>query len=64
MRVDRDIARRRIIKRHIKAGIAKDEHEAAVRADENDLVNGEYIITHSMEPHRNIISIQDSNYSD
>ncbi|KAK7204093.1 P-loop containing nucleoside triphosphate hydrolase protein [Myxozyma melibiosi] len=64
VRVDRDIARRRIIKRHIKVGIAKDEQEAAKRADENDLVNGDYIIAHSLTPHRVIISIQDNNYSD
>ncbi|KAJ8103522.1 P-loop containing nucleoside triphosphate hydrolase protein [Lipomyces tetrasporus] len=59
VRVEREIARQRIIHRHIEAGIAKDEGEAAKRADENDLVNGDYIIQHSLTPHRIIISIQD-----
>ncbi|KAK9238518.1 P-loop containing nucleoside triphosphate hydrolase protein [Lipomyces kononenkoae] len=57
--VERDIARQRVIHRHIEAGIAKDECEAAKRADENDLVNGDYIVQHSLVPHRIIISIQD-----
>ncbi|KAK9320996.1 P-loop containing nucleoside triphosphate hydrolase protein [Lipomyces orientalis] len=59
VRVEREIARQRIIHRHIEAGIAKDECEAAKRADENDLVNGDYIIQNSLTPHRIIISIQD-----
>jgi pantothenate kinase len=60
VRVERETARRRVIRRHIAAGIAKDEDEAAKRADENDLVNGDYIIQHSLPPHRIIISIQDN----
>ncbi|KAK9384828.1 P-loop containing nucleoside triphosphate hydrolase protein [Lipomyces mesembrius] len=60
VRVEREIARRRVILRHIAAGIAKDEDEAAKRADENDLRNGDYIIQHSLAPHRIIISIQDN----
>lgn len=42
--VDFDVARRRLVKRHVKAGIAKDEDEAGRRADENDLVNGREIV--------------------
>lgn len=37
-------ARRRLVARHVKAGIAKDEEEAGRRADENDLVNGRQIV--------------------
>ncbi|KAK9453792.1 P-loop containing nucleoside triphosphate hydrolase protein [Dipodascopsis uninucleata] len=55
--VDRDIARERIIKRHLQAGIAQDYQEAVKRADENDLVNGDYIIKNSMTPHKYIYSI-------
>ncbi|KAK9469024.1 P-loop containing nucleoside triphosphate hydrolase protein [Lipomyces arxii] len=61
--VQRYVARERIIHRHIQAGIAKDESEAANRADQNDLVNGDYIIKHSLPPTRIIISIDDKNYS-
>ncbi|KAK8024623.1 P-loop containing nucleoside triphosphate hydrolase protein [Apiospora rasikravindrae] len=42
--VDFAVAKRRLIKRHVAAGIAKDEAEAGKRADENDLVNGEQIV--------------------
>ncbi|KAL5342518.1 P-loop containing nucleoside triphosphate hydrolase protein [Aspergillus crustosus] len=42
--VDFDTARQRLIKRHIKAGIASNEVEAEKRANENDLVNGKEIV--------------------
>lgn len=42
--VDEAVARRRLVKRHVEAGIAKDEEEAGRRADENDLVNGREIM--------------------
>ncbi|KAF9882199.1 hypothetical protein CkaCkLH20_00235 [Colletotrichum karsti] len=47
--VDFDVARRRLIKRHVKAGIAKDEDEADKRARENDLVNGREIVDFRMK---------------
>lgn len=47
--VDFQVARKRLIYRHVKAGIAKDEEEAAKRADENDLVNGQEIIDSRLE---------------
>ncbi|KAL4873130.1 hypothetical protein BDV12DRAFT_160428 [Aspergillus spectabilis] len=42
--VDFDTARQRLIKRHVKAGIAEDEAQAEKRANENDLVNGKEIV--------------------
>ncbi|KAI1497806.1 P-loop containing nucleoside triphosphate hydrolase protein [Biscogniauxia marginata] len=42
--VDFAVARRRLVARHVRAGIAADEEEAARRADENDLVNGRLIV--------------------
>ena len=42
--VDENVARERLVRRHVKAGIAKDDEEAGQRADENDLVNGREII--------------------
>ncbi|KAJ6094819.1 hypothetical protein N7467_002332 [Penicillium canescens] len=42
--VDFEVARKRLIKRHILAGIARDEVEADRRARENDLVNGREIV--------------------
>lgn len=35
--VEEDVARERLIKRHVLSGVAKDEAEARWRADENDL---------------------------
>ncbi|BCS28998.1 kinase-related protein [Aspergillus puulaauensis] len=42
--VDFDTARQRLVKRHVKAGIAEDEAAAEKRANENDLVNGQEIV--------------------
>ncbi|KAI9798303.1 MAG: hypothetical protein M1833_004875 [Piccolia ochrophora] len=42
--VDMDVARRRLVRRHVEAGIAADEHAARSRVEENDLVNGEEIL--------------------
>lgn len=41
--VGRDAARRRLVRRHVAAGIAATEEEADRRAVENDLVNGDMI---------------------
>lgn len=60
--VERDIARGRVIRRHLLAGIAKDEVEAAKRFDENDWPNGIFLLENSDvgTAHRRIKSIQDS----
>lgn len=42
--VDFAVARRRLVVRHVRAGIARDEAEADRRAVENDLPNGEEIV--------------------
>jgi pantothenate kinase len=42
--VDFGVARRRLVRRHVEAGIAGSEEEAGKRADENDLVNGREIV--------------------
>ncbi|XDG03901.1 hypothetical protein ABKA04_003516 [Annulohypoxylon sp. FPYF3050] len=57
--VDFQTARRRLVKRHVKAGIAKDEEEAGKRADENDLVNGEQIIRERVDVDEVIVSRED-----
>ncbi|KAI5359966.1 Putative phosphoribulokinase/uridine kinase, P-loop containing nucleoside triphosphate hydrolase [Septoria linicola] len=60
--VDEDVARERLIKRHIKAGLAKDEEEAGKRADENDLVNGREIIDGRLEVHEIVKSREDDSW--
>jgi pantothenate kinase len=46
--VDFEVARKRLVVRHVKAGIARDEDEADKRARENDLVNGREIVDHRL----------------
>ncbi|KAB5515197.1 P-loop containing nucleoside triphosphate hydrolase protein [Coniochaeta sp. 2T2.1] len=43
VKVDRETARRRLVRRHVAAGIVRDEEEGDRRARENDLVNGDLI---------------------
>jgi pantothenate kinase len=57
--VDFDTARKRLVRRHVRAGIAKDEGEAEKRTMENDLVNGREIVNHRMEVQEIIVSEPD-----
>ncbi|KAF2002758.1 P-loop containing nucleoside triphosphate hydrolase protein [Amniculicola lignicola CBS 123094] len=61
--VDFNEARKRLVYRHIKAGLAKDEEEAGKRADENDLVNGKEIVDGRLEVHEVVRSEQDSSWA-
>ncbi|KAL2110436.1 hypothetical protein VUR80DRAFT_8115 [Thermomyces stellatus] len=45
--VPADLARTRVALRHLQAGIEDSLESALKRADENDVVNGEYVTTHS-----------------
>src|SRR5947207_5364781 len=45
--VDREVARGRVIQRHIIAEIANTEEEAGKRFDENDWPNGVYLLKNS-----------------
>lgn len=49
VQVDFEVARMRLVRRHVEAGIARDEEEADKRAMENDLVNGREIVDCRME---------------
>lgn len=60
--VDIEVARRRLIARHVKAGIAKDEAEAADRADNNDLVNGKMIIEGRLPIQEMVTSKEDDSW--
>lgn len=54
-----EVARKRLVHRHVKAGIARDEEDAGRRADENDLVNGREIVEGRLEVHEIIRSNED-----
>ncbi|BDD56350.1 hypothetical protein MAP00_001817 [Monascus purpureus] len=47
--VDFEIARKRLVRRHLQAGLAKTEEEADKRATENDLVNGKEIVDNRLD---------------
>ena len=42
--VDFEVARQRLVERHVRTGVAPNREEAEKRARENDLVNGEEIV--------------------
>ena len=62
LEVDFTTARERLVKRHVKAGIAKDVAEAGKRADGNDLVNGKDIVENRLPIHETIQSLDDDKW--
>lgn len=60
--VDFDVARRRLRERHVRAGIAKDIDEGDRRARENDLVNGEEIVSRRLKVDEVIQSREDGSW--
>ena len=59
VKVDFETARRRLVVRHVAAGIVKNEEEAGNRADEIDLVNGKQIVDQRLDVQEVIISKED-----
>ncbi|KAH7121759.1 phosphoribulokinase/uridine kinase [Dactylonectria estremocensis] len=51
-----EVARERIVQRHIQAGIEKTRDAATLRADNNDMPNGEYIRSNLIEPNIRILN--------
>ena len=62
VKVDFDVARRRLRERHVKAGICKDLEEGDRRARENDLVNGEEIVKNMVHVNEVIISREEGGW--
>ncbi|KAF2490858.1 phosphoribulokinase/uridine kinase [Lophium mytilinum] len=60
--VEEEVARRRLVARHVKAGIARDEEEARRRVDENDLVNGREIVEGRVEVSEVVVSREDEGW--
>ena len=60
--VDMDTARRRLVRRHLKAGISKDEEDALKRVEGNDLVNGREILDFRLDVQEVIVSKEDENW--
>lgn len=55
--VERETAKRRLIKRHLMAGIETTEEAAAERAEGNDLLNADLIVRKMIRPDVTIESI-------
>ncbi|EEP81940.1 conserved hypothetical protein [Uncinocarpus reesii 1704] len=60
--VDFEVARKRLVKRHVEAGIAKDEAEADKKAVESDLVNGREIVENRLDVAEVIVSREDAGW--
>lgn len=56
-------ARRRLVKRHVLAGIAADEEAAGRRADENDLVNGKQVVDERVALDEVVVSREDETWT-
>lgn len=61
--VDFEVARSRLVYRHVKAGIAEDEEAAGKRADGTDLVNGKEIVENRLDVHEVIYSKEDESWT-
>lgn len=62
VQVDFEIARQRLVKRHIKAGIARDEMDANNRVTDNDLANGKEIVHDRLDVQEVVISKEDESW--
>nr|OQO26678.1 hypothetical protein B0A51_07678 [Rachicladosporium sp. CCFEE 5018] len=60
--VAEDVAKKRLIERHVASGVAKDAEEAARGADENDLINGREIVNGRLDVHEVVYSQDDDNW--
>ncbi|KAI5122689.1 hypothetical protein M0805_009742 [Coniferiporia weirii] len=57
-------ASKRLVKRHVITGVAKDVEEAVWRSEQNDMPNGRFIIDNILEPTRRIPSLDDPSFVD
>ncbi|KLO08167.1 P-loop containing nucleoside triphosphate hydrolase protein [Schizopora paradoxa] len=57
--VDFEEAAKRLVKRHVVTGVARDMEEAVWRSETNDMPNGRFIIENNLKPTRTISSIPD-----
>jgi pantothenate kinase len=57
--VDFEVARQRLVRRHIAAGIAENEEAADRRVRESDLLNGREIVENKLDVNEIVISKED-----
>ncbi|CAI6338253.1 unnamed protein product [Periconia digitata] len=61
--VDFDVARSRLVHRHVQSGVTENEEAAGRRADENDLVNGKEIVENRLDVHEVVSSKEDKSWA-
>ncbi|KAL1681832.1 P-loop containing nucleoside triphosphate hydrolase protein [Schizophyllum commune] len=52
-------AEKRLVKRHVLSGVAKDHNEAVWRSNTNDMPNGRFLLENILEPTKVIPSVHD-----
>ncbi|KAK4050928.1 hypothetical protein OIO90_004904 [Microbotryomycetes sp. JL221] len=60
---DRNLARQRLIKRHLKSGVETELNKAIERVDKSDLLNADFIIQHLTTPTFVLKSTEDSQFA-
>ncbi|KAI5292178.1 putative kinase [Ascosphaera atra] len=63
VQVDFEVARKRLVARHLAAGLAPTYELADKRAVENDLVNGQEIVDNMLKVDEVIVSTEDQNWA-
>ena len=61
--VDFEVARARLAKRHVAAGIVTNEQDGYRRADENDLLNGKDIVRLRLDVDESVVSREDGKWA-
>ncbi|ORY57442.1 P-loop containing nucleoside triphosphate hydrolase protein [Pseudomassariella vexata] len=60
--VDRDIARNRVARRHIRSGIETTWNDALARAEDNDIPNGDDVRRTLIKPHVTVKSVEEKSF--
>lgn len=60
--VGEDMARGRLVRRHVASGVCRDEEEAGRRVEENDLVNGREIGEGRWRVDESVVSREDEGW--
>lgn len=61
--IDRELAVKRVIERHLKSGVAKSREDADKRARGSDYLNADLILAHRLPVDEVITSVEDDNWN-
>ena len=60
--VNEDVAKRRLVERHVRTGVAENEEMAIKRVEESDLLNGKEIVEDRLEVGEIVVSREDEGW--